>query len=85
MAIWFHSAVLATTLAATAAIGLSGATLYVDTKEVSKADRLPFGASCDVAAAGNVICPAPVNVAQYATIEDRSAGVSTLTRVPLPQ
>jgi hypothetical protein len=66
MATWLHTAVLATAIAATAAIGLASAALIVTAQSPSaKADRLAA-----VAATG-----------AYRTIETRSAGVSVLTRV----
>ncbi len=68
MAIWFHTAVLATTLAATAAIGLAAAAVYANPVEVSvKADRLPLDAT----------------EGRFITVENRSSGVSTLVKMPV--
>jgi len=68
MAIRFHSAVLATTLAATAAIGFAAAAVYTDHTEVSiKSDRLPL----DLADG------------RFITVENRSDGVSTLVKTPV--
>ncbi len=69
MAIWFHTAVLTTTLVATAAIGFAGAAVVSDRTELSaKSDRL----STDAPLAG-----------KFVTVENRSAGVSVLTRIPV--
>ena len=67
-----HSAVLATSLVATAAIGLASAAIYTsaDNPAAVKADRLPVVA----AASGN-----------YYTIETRTDGVSVLSRVRLSE
>jgi hypothetical protein len=67
---WIHSAVLATSLAATAAIGLASAAIYADATQsaAAKADRLPVVASTDGA---------------YLTIETRKDGVSVLSRIPV--
>jgi hypothetical protein len=68
MALWFHSTILATALAATAAIGLASAAMYIESnRALVKADRLPV-----VADAGG-----------YMTIETRHDGVSVLKRVQL--
>ncbi len=68
MAIWFHSAVLATTLVATAAIGFAGAAVYADRGElVVKSDRLSLDAV----------------EGRFFTVENRSHGVSTLVRMPV--
>ncbi len=75
MAIWFHSAVLATTLAASAAIGIAGAAVYSDHTDISgKSDRLPIAARCDGACA-------PLPADGFITVEARADGVSVLTRV----
>jgi len=64
-----HSAVLATSLVATAAIGLASAAIYTGANPTAvKADRLPVVAD----ASGN-----------YYTIETRTDGVSVLSRVRL--
>jgi hypothetical protein len=65
-----HSAVLATSLVATAAIGLASAAIYtgVASTPAAKADRLPLVADSSDA---------------YYTIETRKDGVSVLSRVRL--
>jgi hypothetical protein len=69
MKLWIHSAVLATTLAATAAVALASAAIYNDVGQPApKADRLAV-----VADAGT----------SYLTIETRQDGVSVLSRVPV--
>jgi hypothetical protein len=81
MTIRLHSAVLATILAATGAVGIAGATVVqsADFLTAPKEDRLDVG--CDVAsAAGGDFCT-PAN-ASYVTVEERGEGVSTLIRVP---
>jgi hypothetical protein len=66
MATWLHTAVLATAIAATAAVGLASAAMIVTAHAPSgKSDRL-------VAVADTGI---------YQTVETRAAGVSVLTRV----
>jgi hypothetical protein len=67
MTTWFHSTIIATSLAACAAVGLASASIYSDTKtDVSaKTDRLSIIA--DTA---------------YHTVETRSDGISVLTRIP---
>jgi len=68
MASWFHTTILATGFAATIAIGFaSAAMLASNTTVAAKADRLTL--------------IVPQN--QYETVETRSNGVSTLTRVQL--
>lgn len=68
MAIWFHSTVLATTLAATVAVGLASAAIYTaDSRSAPKADRLPVVA----------------DASGYVTIETRHDGTSILKRVQL--
>ncbi len=64
-----HSTILATTLAATVAVGLAGASVYVHDNEApaAKADRLPVIADAN----------------GYVTIETRGDGVSVLKRVPV--
>ena len=68
MALW-HTTVLATSLAATAAIGLASAAIYSNGRDdiALKADRLPVIAD----ASGTV------------TIETRADGLSVLQRVPV--
>ncbi len=65
----FHSTILATTLAATVAIGFASAAIYVrnDDAAAVKADRLPVIADAN----------------DYLTIETRGDGVSVLKRVPV--
>jgi hypothetical protein len=69
---WIHSAVLATSLAATAAIGIASAAIYVDqpAQPVAKADRLPVMAEAN---------------GTYLTIETRKDGVSVLSRVQVAE
>jgi len=70
MTIWFHTTILATTLAATVAVGVAGAAIAIDAGEPApKADRLPVS---DEIAGG-----------AYVTIETREAGVSVLQRIPV--
>lgn len=70
MTAWFHATILATAIAATAAIGFAGAANLMPTVgAAAKSDRLPVSVG-DVA---------------YRTIETRSNGVSVLTRMPIPQ
>jgi hypothetical protein len=68
MTLWFHSTILATSLAATVAIGIASASLYSDNGTGAKADKLPLAASSETT---------------YLTLEARAEGVSTLSRVPL--
>jgi hypothetical protein len=66
MASWLHTTVLATVLAATAAVGLASATMVMQADEAApKADRLPIVADAD----------------GYMTIETRQDGVSVLNRI----
>jgi hypothetical protein len=66
MASWLHTTVLATVLAATAAVGLASATMVMQADEAApKADRLPIVANAD----------------GYMTIETRQDGVSVLNRI----
>jgi hypothetical protein len=70
MTIWFHTTILATSLAATIAIGIASAAKYDAARDVApKADMLPV--ATDVANAGG-----------YVTVEERGDGVSVLARVP---
>jgi hypothetical protein len=64
----FHSTILATTLAATVAVGFASAAIYVGDRDATavKADRLPVMADAN----------------GYLTIETRRDGVSVLKRVP---
>ena len=68
MKLRIHSAILATTLAATAAVGLASASFIAAPSVAAKADRLPL-----VAAAN----------ASYLTIETRRDGISVLRRIPV--
>ena len=70
MTLWFHSTILATSLAATVAVGLASAAIYADTpiKAAPKADRMPVAASTDTT---------------YLIFETRNEGSSVLTRVPV--
>ncbi len=89
MTIWFHTTVLATTLAATAAIGFAGAAVYSNSEHVgSKGDRLqiasnliPVQASCDVASLDGFTCVSAAP--SFVTFEQRFEGGSVLTRVPV--
>jgi hypothetical protein len=66
MATWFHTTILATVFAATAAIGIASAALYINANAPApKADRLPVIADAE----------------SYVTIETRQDGVSILERV----
>ncbi|MEO8668823.1 MAG: hypothetical protein ABI399_09920 [Bauldia sp.] len=69
MTSWIHSAVLATSLAATVAIGFASAAIYAEAPSAPavKSDRLPV-----VADSGS-----------FLTIETRKDGVSVLSRVPV--
>jgi hypothetical protein len=88
MTIWLHSTVLAAVLAATAAVGVAGATYY-GTREidsVKKSDRLAVLASnCHIAdVSGSFGCG---DVPHYVTVEDRShadENISVLIRKPAP-
>lgn len=67
MTLWIHSAVLATTIAATAAIGIAGASSNAANETAApKADRLPVVAVADDT---------------YVTVETRRDGVSVLSRI----
>jgi len=70
MTFWFHSTILATSLAATVAVGLASAAIYTDTaaKVAPKADRLPVAATTDTT---------------YLIFETRNDGASVVTRVPM--
>lgn len=66
MASWFHTAVLATVIAATAAVGIAAASIVaIDAEPAPKGDRLPVVANAD----------------SYVTIETRHDGLSVLNRV----
>lgn len=76
MTTWFHAAILATGVAATAAVGLASASAYKDEHFplAHKTDRL-------VSMAGNGDSSSASN---EVTIEKRIDGISILTRVPAP-
>ena len=68
MASWFHAAILATGIAATAAVGFASAAMVANTNGVAaKGDRLATSFSIDSG--------------KYQTVETRSDGVSVLTRI----
>jgi hypothetical protein len=70
MTLWFHSTILATSVAATLAVGIASAAIIADAHSDSaapKGDRLPVVASTD----------------RYVTVETRENGVSTLEKVPV--
>ncbi len=71
MAVWFHSTIIATGLAATVAVGIAGAAVYnrFDVPVAPKADRLPIAA--------------PATGKSYITLETRTNGASVLSRVPV--
>jgi hypothetical protein len=70
MNVWIHSTILATSFAATIAVGIASAAIYdgFDQPVAAKADRLPVAAETSV---------------QYTTVETRSDGMSVLERVPV--
>jgi hypothetical protein len=70
MTLWFHSTILATSLAATVAVGLASAAIYSDMpmKAAAKADRLPVAATAETT---------------YLIFETRNEDSSVLTRVPV--
>ncbi len=69
MSTWFHSAIIAATVVATVAVGVASAALTLGASHSApKGDRLPV-----VAASSG----------QYVTVEQRSAGVSTLEQIRL--
>jgi hypothetical protein len=68
MTIWLHSTILATSLAATVAVGLASAAIYAESRSVAaKADRVPV-----VARPGT-----------YLTVETRQEHGSVLSRLPV--
>ena len=70
MTLWFHSTILATSVAATLAVGIASAAILVDVQAdaaAPKADRLPTVAASE----------------RYVTVETREAGVSILEKVPV--
>jgi hypothetical protein len=70
MSLSFHSIILATIVAATVAVGVASAALYVGagTAVSGKSDRLPLGTHA---------------ATDYVTVEIREAGGSSLNKVPL--
>ena len=69
MSLWFQSTILATSLAATVAVGLASAAIYNESPvTAAKTDRLPIAETPHSA---------------YLTVETRQNGVSVLNRVPL--
>ncbi|MBN9021320.1 MAG: hypothetical protein J0H08_04345 [Rhizobiales bacterium] len=71
MTIWLHSTILATSVAATIAVGIASAAKYDAAAAVApKADLLPVAAA--------VAAPTP----DFVTIEKRGDGVSVLARIP---
>ena len=76
MTTWLHTAILATSLAATIAIGLASAAVYegVPAAAAPKTDKLVVAATSDrFAAAG------------FVTVETRGKGVSVLNRIPVSE
>jgi hypothetical protein len=71
MTLWFHSTILATSVAATLAVGIASAAILVDSQDAAapKADRLPA-----VVGAAD---------ASYVTVETRADGTSILAKVPV--
>ena len=72
MTLWFHSTILATSIAATVAVGLASAAIYRESpvNVAAKADRLEVVGETQTS---------------YVTVETRKDGVSVLNRVPLTQ
>ena len=72
MTLKLHSTILATSLAATLAVGFASAAIVVDRHQgaAAKGDRLPIAVSATPAA-------------DYVTVETRHDGVSELQRIPL--
>lgn len=72
MTIWLHTTILATSVAATIAVGIASAAKYDAGAAVApKADLLPV-----VAAQGTA-------TVDFVTVEKRGNGVSVLARVPV--
>ena len=67
MAPWIHTTILATTFAATVAVGIASASLYIASTAAPKADRLPVVA----------------DASGYITIETRHDGISVLKRIQI--
>jgi hypothetical protein len=70
MTSWFHSTIIATSLAACVAVGFASASIYsgVSKQTAPKTDRLPVVAD-----------------SSYRTVETRMDGMSVLTRLPVGQ
>jgi hypothetical protein len=69
MTLWFHSTILATSIAATVAVGIASAAIYSETtaRAAPKSDRMPIAAN---------------SAPEYLTVETRGDGVSVLSRIP---
>lgn len=70
MTLWFHSTILAVSLAASVAVGLASASVYKDagSEAAAKTDRLPVIAEADTT---------------FMTVETRADGMSVLSRLPV--
>lgn len=70
MTLWFHSTILAVSLAASVAVGLASASVYkgAGTEAAAKTDRLPVIAEADTT---------------FMTVETRADGMSVLSRLPV--
>lgn len=70
MTLWFHSTILAVSLAASVAVGLASASVYnrAAPEAAAKTDRLPVVAEADTA---------------FMTVETRADGISVLSRLPV--
>jgi hypothetical protein len=72
MTIWLHSTILATSIAATIAIGIASAAKYEAGATVApKGDMLPVASETMAAPTGG-----------FVTVEERGDGVSVLARIP---
>ena len=71
MTIWLHTTILATSVAATIAVGIASAAKYDATTAVApKGDLLPVAATM------------PSATPDFVTVEKRGDGVSVLARIP---
>ena len=72
MTLWFHSTILATSIAATVAVGIASASIIANdaVEPAAKSDKLPVVADESLA---------------YLTVETREDGVSVLERIPVTQ
>jgi len=70
MTSWLHSTIIATSIAACAAVGFASASIYSDgvADTAAKADRLPMVGDTKI---------------DYRTVETRFDGMSVLTRLPV--